>query len=65
MYVLKKVSFGSKDCIKELKLECAYVLCHFKDFMVLMLIYHFSKNIKKIVIRMDCQIEDLSFTVEL
>ena len=26
-YVLKKVSFGSKDCTKELKLECAYFLC--------------------------------------
>ena len=25
-YVLKRVSFGSKDCIKELKLECAYFL---------------------------------------
>ena len=24
--VLKKVSFGSKDCTKELKLECAYFL---------------------------------------
>ena len=23
-YVLKRVSFGSKDCAKELKLECAY-----------------------------------------
>ena len=23
-YVLKRVSFGSKDCTKELKLECAY-----------------------------------------
>ena len=25
-YVLKKVSFESKDCTKELKLECAYFL---------------------------------------
>ena len=25
-YVLKMVSFGSKDCIEELKLECAYFL---------------------------------------
>ena len=25
-YVLKRVSFGSKDCSKELKLECAYFL---------------------------------------
>ena len=25
-YVLKRVSFGSKDCTKELKLECAYLL---------------------------------------
>ena len=25
-HVLKRVSFGSKDCIKELKLECAYFL---------------------------------------
>ena len=25
-YVLKRVSFGSKDCTKELKLECAYFL---------------------------------------
>ena len=25
-YVLKRVSFGSKDCIKELKLECAYFM---------------------------------------
>ena len=25
-YVLKWVSFGSKDCTKELKLECAYFL---------------------------------------
>ena len=25
-YVLKRVSFGSKECIKELKLECAYFL---------------------------------------
>ena len=25
-YVLKRVSFGSKDCIKELKLECACFL---------------------------------------
>ena len=24
--VLKRVSFGSKNCIKELKLECAYFL---------------------------------------
>ena len=24
-YVLKWVSFGSKDCTKELKLECAYI----------------------------------------
>ena len=27
-YVLKRVSFGSKDCTKELKLECAYFLGH-------------------------------------
>ena len=26
--VLKRVSFGSKDCTKELKLECAYFLGH-------------------------------------
>ena len=25
-YVLKRVSFGSKECIKDLKLECAYFL---------------------------------------
>ena len=25
-YVLKRVSFGHKDCTKELKLECAYFL---------------------------------------
>ena len=25
-YVLKRVSLGSKDCTKELKLECAYFL---------------------------------------
>ena len=25
-YVLKMVSIGSKDCTKELKLECAYFL---------------------------------------
>ena len=25
-YVLKRVSFGSKDCNKELKLECAHFL---------------------------------------
>ena len=25
-YVLKRVSFGNKDCTKELKLECAYFL---------------------------------------
>ena len=25
-YVFKRVSFGSKDCTKELKLECAYFL---------------------------------------
>ena len=25
-YVLKGVTFGSKDCTKELKLECAYIL---------------------------------------
>ena len=25
-YVLKRVSFGSKDCTKKLKLECAYIL---------------------------------------
>ena len=25
-YVLKRVSFGSKDCTKKLKLECAYFL---------------------------------------
>ena len=25
-YVLKRVSFGSKDCTKELKLECAYFM---------------------------------------
>ena len=28
-YVLKRVSFGSKDCTKELKLECAYFLGQF------------------------------------
>ena len=27
-YVLKRVSFGSKDCTKELKPECAYFLGH-------------------------------------
>ena len=27
-YVLKRVSFGSKDCTKELKLECAYFMGH-------------------------------------
>ena len=26
-YALKRVTFGSKDCTKELKLECAYFLC--------------------------------------
>ena len=26
-YVLKRVSLGSKDCTKELKLECAYFIC--------------------------------------
>ena len=25
-YVFKRVSFGSKECTKELKLECAYFL---------------------------------------
>ena len=25
-YVLKRVSIGSKDCTKKLKLECAYFL---------------------------------------
>ena len=25
-YVLERVSFGNKDCTKELKLECAYFL---------------------------------------
>ena len=25
-YVLKRVSLGSKDCFKELKLDCAYFL---------------------------------------
>ena len=25
-YVLKRVSFGGKDCTKEMKLECAYFL---------------------------------------
>ena len=25
-YVLKRVSFGSKDCTKELQLQCAYFL---------------------------------------
>ena len=25
-YVIKRVSFGNKDCIIELKLECAYLL---------------------------------------
>ena len=25
-YILKRVSFGTKDCTKELKLECAYFL---------------------------------------
>ena len=25
-YVLKRVSFGSKECTKELKLECAYFI---------------------------------------
>ena len=25
-YVLKRVSFGSKDCTKELKLQCSYFL---------------------------------------
>ena len=25
-YVLERVSFGSKDCTKELKLECAYFM---------------------------------------
>ena len=27
-YVLKRVSFGNKECIKELKLECTYFLGH-------------------------------------
>ena len=26
-YVLKTVSFGRKECTKEMKLECAYFLC--------------------------------------
>ena len=26
LYILKRVSFRSKDCTKELKLECAYFL---------------------------------------
>ena len=30
-YVLKRVSFGSKDCTKELKLECAYFLGQIKQ----------------------------------
>ena len=31
-YVLKTVSFGSKDCTKELKLECAYFLARLASF---------------------------------
>ena len=31
-YVLKRVSFGSKDCIKELKLECAYFWTRLASF---------------------------------
>ena len=31
-YVLKRVSFGSKDCTKELKLECAYFLSQLACF---------------------------------
>ena len=30
-YVLKRVSFGNKDCTKELKLECAYFLGQTRD----------------------------------
>ena len=32
-YVLKMVSFGSKDCTKELKLECAYILGQTSKFL--------------------------------
>ena len=32
-YVLKKVFFGSKDCTKELKLECAYFLGQTSQFL--------------------------------
>ena len=31
-YVFKRVSFGSKDCTKELKLECAYFLARLASF---------------------------------
>ena len=31
-YVLKRVSFGSKDCTKELKLECAYSWARLASF---------------------------------
>ena len=37
-YVLKRVSFGSKECIKELKLECAYFLGQIASFGYLCLI---------------------------
>ena len=33
-YVLKRVSFGSKDCTKELKLECAYFLGQSSDPLI-------------------------------
>ena len=39
--VLKRVSLGSKDCTKELKLECAYFL----DITRNNLFKHFCRNV--------------------
>ena len=49
-YVLKRVSFESKDCTKELKLECAYFESETPS--VLLMIYVFVKRfrIRKCVI---------------
>ena len=33
-YVLKRVSFGSKECTKELKLECAYYSLNYEEFLL-------------------------------
>ena len=44
-YILKRVSFGSKDCTKELKVECAYVWFYQSPLILTELIQHNLINV--------------------